>query len=156
FQEFLARQEREEGPLPFGRIELHLWATAVKRPGLAGLPPRPREPYGVAELFHLCLEAARGFRERRRRSGRLLAWTVVGTSAVVVGIVGLTLALLAGFGPKERRPGDLESQVESQRAREGRTVAERLQGDPARVEERIALLEDLQRNPEFATLPLEE
>ena len=44
--------------MPFGQIDLHLWATAVKRPALAGSPPRPREPFGVAELFRLCREEA--------------------------------------------------------------------------------------------------
>ena len=60
FQDFLARQD-EDGPLPFGSIDLHVWATAVKRPALAGSPARPREPYGVAELFRQAFDAARGF-----------------------------------------------------------------------------------------------
>ncbi len=55
FQDFLSRRSRDEGPLPFGRIDLHLWATAVKRPALGPTPPKPREPYGVAELFRQCL-----------------------------------------------------------------------------------------------------
>ena len=29
---------------------MHLWATAVKRPALVGVPAKPAEPYGVAEL----------------------------------------------------------------------------------------------------------
>src|SRR5262249_20420247 len=63
FQEFLARH-RAEGPLPFGSIDLHLWATAVKRPALSGSPARPRDPYGVAELFRQCLDYASTFRGR--------------------------------------------------------------------------------------------
>src|SRR6185312_4864573 len=78
FRAFLARREQEAGPLPFGRIDLHLWATAVKRPALGEHPPRPREPFGVAELFRQTLEEAAAFRERRQRAGRRLLWTVTG------------------------------------------------------------------------------
>jgi hypothetical protein len=156
FHEFLASKQGADGPLPFGRIELHLGATAVKRPALAGSAARPREPYGVAELFRQCLEAARGFRERRRRSARLLVWTVAGTGAVVAGLVGLTVLLLAGGGPREHRPGDLESQVENFRAAEGRTAAERLQGELSRIRDRMAELNALQSDPGFGALSADE
>src|SRR5207245_4735258 len=85
FQEFLAQQAAQE-QMPFGSIDLHLWATAVKRPALADAPARPKEPYGFAELFRQCLDSARGFRERRpqapQRPGR-----VVGLLAVIVGLM---------------------------------------------------------------------
>src|SRR6516162_6997600 len=93
FRSFLARRERESGPLPFGRIDLHLWATAIKRPALAGSPAKAREPYGVAELFRQCLEQAAAFRERRRRSGRRLFWTVGAASGLVALLLSLTVAL---------------------------------------------------------------
>jgi hypothetical protein len=89
----LTRREQESGPLPFGRLDLHLWATAVKRPALAGTPAKAREPYGVAELFRQCLEQAAAFRSRRRKAGRRLVWTV-GTAG---GIVALMTALAVGF-----------------------------------------------------------
>src|SRR5262249_54127071 len=50
FEDFLA-QNTMPGDVPFGRVDLHLWATAVKRPELVGSPARPRDPFGVAELF---------------------------------------------------------------------------------------------------------
>lgn len=93
FRRFLARRQREAGPLPFGRIDLHLWATAVKRPPLAGLPAKAREPYGVAELFRQCLEQAAAFRGRRRQAGRRLFWTV----AAAGGLAALMTALAVAF-----------------------------------------------------------
>src|SRR5262249_29702138 len=44
FQDFLARTSA----LPFGSVDLHLWATAIRRPALADRPARPQDPYGVA------------------------------------------------------------------------------------------------------------
>jgi hypothetical protein len=153
FNEFLRRKESEEGPLPFGRIDLHLWATSVKRPALAGSPPKPREPYGVAELFRHCLEAAKAFRDRRRRSNRRLARTVAGAGVVVIGMVGLTVALLMGTGQKERQSGDLENRVANLRASEGQTPAERLRGDVRQLEDKIDMLTALRHNPQFEALP---
>src|SRR5205085_177100 len=75
FQEFLARQAEREH-MPFGKIELHLWATAVKRPALADAPAKPREPYGVAELFRQCLASGVAYREHRQRAESRLQWTV--------------------------------------------------------------------------------
>src|SRR5205814_1212889 len=57
FREFLAR-DGAAGAAPFGQIDLRLAAAAVKRPALAGSPAKPREPYGVAELFRQALESA--------------------------------------------------------------------------------------------------
>jgi hypothetical protein len=156
FHEFLARRASEQGPLPFGRIDLHLWATAVKRPALVGTPARPREPYGVAELFRQCLESARGFRGRRRRSSRLLVWTVAGTGTVVVGMILLTAALLAGVGPRAARHTELQRRVESHRAREGGSAAERLRGRQTDLESRIATLSELRGDPEFDKLSAED
>jgi len=93
FQEFLARQaEREQQP--FGKIELHLWATAVKRPALADMPAKPRDPYGVAELFRQCLESAAAYRERCSRATRQLAVAVLGILGVIAVMVLLMLVLV--------------------------------------------------------------
>lgn len=153
FRQFMTRPEGEGGPLPFGRLDLHVGATAVKHPALAGVPAKPREPYGVAELFRQCLDAARGFRQRQRRSSRLLLWTASGAGIVVAGMVGLAAALLAGVGHSERRPGTLETRVENYQAADGQSPAERFRGDWRNLEEKIAVLEEIKRNPDFKTLP---
>jgi hypothetical protein len=153
FTEFLARKESEDGPLRFGRIDLRLWATSVKRPALAGVAAKPREPYGVAELFRQCLEAARHFRDRQRHSSRRLIWTIAGAGTVVVGMVSLAVALITGAGPKEHQPGDLETRIDSMRANEGPTAAERFRGDVRQLEEKIGILTELKQSPQFAELP---
>jgi GTPase SAR1 family protein len=93
FRDFLNRQNKA-GSFSFGCIQFHIWATAVKRPALIGSPSQPREPFGVAELFRQSLDSARDFRQRRKRSGHRLFWTVAITSACMVMTVNLTAALL--------------------------------------------------------------
>ena len=64
-------------------------------------------------------------------------------------MIGLTVALLGGAGRGERRPGDLETRIDTYRAVEGSSPAERLRGDVRALEEKIAVLADLKANPEF-------
>lgn len=151
FQDFLARHGRDEGPVPFGRIELHLWATAVKRPALGPTPARPREPYGVAELFRQCLESAQAFRQRQARSGRRLVWTVGGAVGALVGMAGLAVALFLGRPVERNIP--LLNKVESYQSREGQTPSARLRGDPHELQARISELTDLKDDPSFGQLP---
>ena len=92
FREFLAR---EDAPALFGSIDLNVRATAVKRPQLAGSPARPREPYGVAELFRECLGEAAEFRGRREQSQRRLRRTVAGAAGLAIAMLALAGGLLA-------------------------------------------------------------
>jgi hypothetical protein len=148
FKEFLAGQA-EQAPLPFGKIELHLWATAVKRPALADAAAKPREPYGVAELFRQCLDSAGTFRERRSRATRRLSLTFAGVSALAGGMLLLALFFLA------TRPGNqttaLENEVRNFRAAHER--AAELLKDP--VTARIAQLQKIRNSPDFPRLPEE-
>lgn len=96
-QTFSATAERSA--TPFGAIAVHPWATAVKRPALADSPSQAQEPFGVAELFRQCFEAARRYQTRQVRSNRRLAWTVATTGGVLIALSGLVFALFAN------RPG---------------------------------------------------
>jgi hypothetical protein len=151
FQDFLARRGRDEGPVPFGRIELHLWATAVKRPALGPAPAKPREPYGVAELFRQCLEAALAFRRRQHHSSRRLVWTVTGAVGVLAGMTALALALFLGRG--HEHPNPLLNKVESYQSREGQTPSTRLRGEVHDLQARISELTDFKNDPNFGQLP---
>jgi hypothetical protein len=151
FQDFLARKAAAEGPLPFGRIDLHLWATAVKRPGLADAPAKPREPYGVAELFHQCLQAARDFHRRRLRSHRRMLWTVGGAAGFVTLLVAVAAWLAAHTGAADRA-GDLQSRIDTVRHAEKPTVAERLQGSPEQLAQLIAVFSEFRKDPRFEAL----
>jgi hypothetical protein len=152
FQEFFSRQTGADGQWAFGRINLQLWATAVKRPPLAGVPAKPREPYGVAELFRLCLEAARDFHRRRLQSGRRLAWMVGGSAGLIALLAALVVALSAGN--RDHGPDPLLIRVQNYRARED--PAARFTGTADQLRRRAAELAAIEKDPGFAALPPEE
>lgn len=154
FRDFLARREQESGPLPFGRIDLHLWATAVKRPALAGSPAKAREPYGVAELFRQCLEQAAAFRGRRRQAGRRLVWTV-GTAG---GMVALMTALAVGFTIRnlDTPTNALRERVQLWRGSDLPSEAERLHAPLRELRRRAEELRALRNDPQFDALSSEQ
>jgi GTPase SAR1 family protein len=155
FREFLARPDPEDRPLSFGRIDLHAWATAVKRPALSDVPARSREPFGVAELFRQCLHSAGDFQKRRRRAGKRLAWTVAGG----VGLVALLLSYagwVASRGSGTDPPTDLQNQVEIFRSREGPTPSLRLPGQPELLARDIGVLTEFRNEAGFSRLPQEQ
>jgi GTPase SAR1 family protein len=147
FQTFLKR-DRESDPMPFGSVELHLWATAVKRPALADQPAKPREPYGVAELFRQCFEAAQEFRQRSRAAGRQLGRLTLSVLAAV-GCLLLLIAVLT-FYRVGVSPLDLE--VRNFQAAAGSSAAERLR-EP--MEPREKKLKEFRDDPDFNRLPEE-
>jgi GTPase SAR1 family protein len=113
FKEFL---ERAGVGAPFGRIDLHLWATAVSRPALVDAAAKPDEPYGVAELFRQAFDAAVDYRGRSQQSTRRLAVTV-GASVLIITLLSAGAVTL--FLTSERgEPGPFERQVDAVRARE--------------------------------------
>jgi hypothetical protein len=150
FRNFLTRREQESGPLPFGRLDLHLWATAVKRPALAGSPPKAREPYGVAELFRQCLEQAAAFRGRRRQAGRRLVWTVAGAG----GIVALMTAMAVGFTVRnlDTQTNSLRDRVQLLRDSDMPSATERLNASPRELRRRVEELRAIQNDPQFKAL----
>ncbi len=150
FRTFLARREREAGPLPFGQINLHLWATAIKRPELVDAPARPREPYGVAELFRQCLQEAAAFRNSRVRSGRRLLWTATGAAGIIALLGGLTIGQLMTGNSK---PSPLQIQVEELRYTDRASAAERLRAPEHELNRRLESLNKARRDPGFETLP---
>lgn len=150
FEDFLA-QNQTPGNLPFGRIELHLWATAVKRPELVATPARPREPFGVAELFRQCLAAARAYRGRRERSSRRLLWTVASSLGVLTLLASALVWLL--MTRNTGAPSALENAVDRHRSQEqALPPAARLRHAPTRLAELTRLEKDLA----FAQLPEEK
>jgi hypothetical protein len=110
FRDFLATQAHGPRSVGFGRIDLHPWATAIKRPALADNPPRPREPYGVAELFKQCLDFSSRFRQRRQHSTHRLLWTLAGTAAMLLGLGAVAAFLIVSR--LEGAAGRLEARVE--------------------------------------------
>jgi hypothetical protein len=154
FRRFLARREQEAGPMPFGHLDLHLWATAVKRPALTGSPAKAREPYGVAELFRQCLEHAAVFRGRRRQSGRRLVWTV----GAAGGIVALMTALGIGFTVRnlDTQTNALRDRVQLLRDSDMPSEAERLRAPIRELHRHADELRALRNDSQFDTLSAEQ
>ncbi len=154
FRRFLARREAESGPLPFGRLELHLWATAVKRPALAGSPAKEREPYGVAELFRQCLECAAAFRGTRRRAGRRLLWTAGGA----IGLVAAMIALAATFTLRglDTPTNALRERFALLRDTGAASEMDRLRAPVGELRERLKQWRELRDDPSFDDLSAEE
>src|SRR5262249_37997652 len=153
FREFLRGGEDRAGPLPFGDLDLQVWATAVKRPDLVGAAARPREPFGVAELFRQCLDLALTHRQRVRRSARRLLWTVSGAGTVLASMILLALFLV--LRPGARPPSELQQRVEQLQLTAGPRSAERLPPpwlEPPPRRENLRLIE---AHPDFNSLPQE-
>ncbi|MCI0463588.1 MAG: 50S ribosome-binding GTPase [Gemmataceae bacterium] len=150
FREFLAQHAGREN-MPFGKVDLHLWATAVKRPVLADAPAKPREPYGVAELFRQALDSAGTFREHRQRAERRLR-TVVGLVAGLFGMLVLLTLLLVLSQPSEELE-TLTQEVRTLRLRMGTQPQKRLSGD---IDKRLQDLNKIRESKYFGKLPEEE
>jgi hypothetical protein len=108
FDAFLKDAEPDDGIpspfLPFGGVELNVYAVAIRHPKLADTPDRPQEPYRIAELFRDCFVAARAHRERVTASNRRLKWTVrLALSFVTLLFAGVLLMAL--YPPRQADPG---------------------------------------------------
>jgi|GEM_PF-957152 len=145
-----ARREQGARPLPFGRIDLHLWATAVRRPILAGEPVQAGEPYGVAELFRQCLEQAAAFRRRRRQAERRL----VGTVAAAGGIIALMTTLAVGLTlyNLDTPTNVLRERVQLWSNADLPTEAERLHAPLHELRRRAEQLHAIGNDPQFEAL----
>ena len=143
FEDFL----EENRVMPFGKIDLHLWATAVKRPALSDRPAKPQEPYGVAELFRQVLDSARVFHDHRAQAHRRLHVAVLGLVAVVA-----VMGVLAAWFFMTRPSADLaalENSIQAVLPGQGTSATERLR-EP--LEPKIKELVKIQAHPEFANL----
>jgi hypothetical protein len=146
FQEFLEGEDLGG----FGTIELHVFATAVKRPALAGTPAQPREPFGVAELFRDALLQAGDYRHRAKRSQHRLLAIVLGVAVLFSALAGTGLALYVTRPSAAQTP--LAASVEDYRSREGQTPSARLSGS---IQNRINQLSEIRQHPDFDRLPPE-
>lgn len=143
FQDFLARY-KYRSELSFGKIDLQVWATSVKRPALAD-KAKSQEPYGVAELFRRCFESAREFHDRRQKARHRLQMSLLGYSA----LIALMACAAAFFIAKS--PDIALINLD-------RDVAEALPSDHKdwlnkEVDDRLAKLAKIRSNSYFTKLP---
>jgi hypothetical protein len=151
FQEFLTRDDPNRPP-PFGGVELHLWATAVRRPALTGAPHAPGEAFGVAELFRQCFDEAEDYRDDRRNSARRLRW-LTAVSGGAAGALLAAAATLVGVKATFTPPSELQLLVAALRAADPPTPAERLRGSLPRLAARAEDLESISKRSAFVALP---
>ncbi len=147
FKKFLAQQP-ERDSLAFGKVDLHLWATAARRPALADRHAVDPQPYGVAELFRQCLQDARKFHLREIQASKRL-------QVVVAGVGGLlALMTILAFAVYITRPSpeliSLENALHGLLPAEGAKPAERLR-EP--LDDKLKQLRRIQKNPNFTLLP---
>jgi|GEM_PF-4406997 len=88
-------------PGGFGALRLHLWATAVRRPALAGGPPGTQEPFGVRELLTQVQHAVHDYARRSRKQSRRLN-TLVASTAGLIGVLLLCLTVVLAFRSTNR------------------------------------------------------
>jgi hypothetical protein len=122
----------------------------VKRPQLAGSPAKPREPFGVAELFRQCLTEAAVYRANSRRADRWM-WVLVGGLS---GLLAVMVALTAWLWTTSQsgHVSLLASRVEDYRLYTPTKVADRLAGTPTELRQKLARLEEIRDDPQFQRL----
>jgi len=148
FHEYL----KEQAP-GFGTVQLHFWATAIKRPELADRKAQDKQPFGVAELFQQALQSANEFLDRRQRSQTWLQNVIVALSGLIV-VLGLIVAFLFEFQPPAKTTSLEEKALALLPRKEAGTV-ERLQGGLKKLEDKRAKLADVRGDAAFERLPTE-
>ena len=150
FQAFLA----DRRPPAFGRIHLHLWATAVLRPPLAGGAAQPTDPYGVAELFRQSFGHAATFRRRREHSNHRLAQMTIAVVGGFLGLLAVTGSLIVADALRRppSRIGNPRRNPPLRRAEDaGRAAARRARRD--RLRPYLEQWQAIRSDPDFAALP---
>jgi GTPase SAR1 family protein len=142
FRESLKKQSKDEAR-PFGKIDLHVWATAIKRPPLRNQDEGPREPYKVGELFRQCLVSAQRYRQAEQSAQRILH-RILGTLVLAVAFMVL-LALIFVFWQTGQQSTFLETRIQTYKA-SNEELPGVLYGN---VPKEIRQLENFQENEKF-------
>jgi GTPase SAR1 family protein len=134
----------EQAEAPFGSVDLHIWATAVKRPGFADHAAKP-EPFGVAELFRQGLASAQAYQAHREHASGRLSLAVTGMLGLVA-VLGLLAGMLYMLRPSLELTA-LENRI--RRVLPGPSATDRLR-EP--LDDRLKELEQIQETSQFAEL----
>jgi GTPase SAR1 family protein len=133
----------------FGSIDLHVWATAIKRPALADRAAKTQEPFMVAELFRESMHAAADLQERRVASQHRLQNVLVGLVGVIV-ILVLSVAMLLVYQP-DTTWTTLEDRAAQLLPRPDVPAAVRLGGTLKNLEKKHAELSEIATDHDFAS-----
>lgn len=134
--------------LPFGSVDLSVYAVAVRLPRLPETRGEPDTPFQVAELFRDSFSAAKSHRERVTASNRRLKWTV---RAALLFVSFLFLgALTVSLFPPQRADPELADKVMAYQRHEPEAAA-RLADSQIAANKRT--LSSFQDDPGFGALP---
>jgi hypothetical protein len=139
---------------PFGSIDLHVCAVALKSPKLANAEQRD-EPYGVGLLFRQAIQEAGNYRQLWDHSVARL-WRLVG---VMAGVVALLVAgmLFGLFALSESSKANLlQARVEGMQASTKSNLADRLSGRASRLRDRQKRYQDIRDDAQFKRLKPEQ
>lgn len=90
----------------FGAIQLHLWATAPRRPNLPGALANSEDPFGIRELVWQVVGGVRDRQRRQARQARRLRLLVTLSITAVLALVLMAVVFwLAGSARSEKGPG---------------------------------------------------
>jgi GTPase SAR1 family protein len=127
----------------FGRIDVHVWATAARTPGIDKKSP----PYQVDELFQDVFTKANRYQQRTERSTQTLQGALVGLG----GAAALLSLLMTWYYATQPSLDEavLEGQVQSLLVG-GEESSERVR-EP--IEDRLKELREVKANPAYEQLP---
>lgn len=134
-------RELDNAAMSFGRIDVRVHTTAVRR-------PNADEPYQVDELFRDVFAGADAYRRRTEKSSQTLQGSLVGLGGFAV-----LMALLLGWYFATQPTLDevaLESRAQALVAGSDENVAERVR-EP--LDDRLRELREVRQNPLYEELP---
>jgi len=134
----------------FGRIKLHVSATALQQPILRSLGGKMADPFSPTLLFRECLREANAYRQRRLTAQRRLVGLVVALSVLLLALVSSGLFALASFADSQL--ARLEDRVNDLRYFERGGPAVRLRGLPEELREKQRRLETIANDSQFHRL----
>jgi GTPase SAR1 family protein len=148
FQEFLAKYPYR-AELPFGKVDLHVWATSVKRPALADRSAKSEEPYGVAELFRRCFQSASEYHHRRQKARSRLNIALFGYGSLIA-IMACAAAFFFAIRPDVELT-TLTNEINETLPAEHKDWLK----EPPRFEERLQKLAHIEENASFKKIPFD-
>lgn len=144
-------KELEEQDSSFGSIALKVLTTSTRPPVFGDKPLKSKDPLGVNELYVASARAAADYQERRRGAQGRLQNVLVGLVGLIV-MLALFVLFLMEFQPPPRATA-LEEQVQLVLPKPEATSAQRLQGTPTRLEQKLKILNEIENAKDFDRLP---
>lgn len=147
--QFLSTSEGKRAKA-FGKLHVHIWGTAIKRPSPSSSKNAPDQPYQVVELFRQVLASALKYRNHRDVSQRRLQMTVAGA----IGLLGVMLlfALIFLATQNTTESALLEGRIKTFFTTQGKKIAPQIYSDAPK---NLESLKELKTSPAYPLIPNE-